>query len=70
MRAIYSILGVLLILAAAGVYAAGPTIDFADPHSVDRLVVIATPALSILGLALAIMAVIPPRRKIDPGQGK
>ena len=63
MRITYTILGVLFMMAAAGIYALGPAVEFADPLSVERFVVIATPALSILGVALLIMAAIPPRRK-------
>ena len=63
MRIIYSVLGVLFMIAAAGIYALGPAVEFADPHSVDRFVIIATPALALLGVALMIMAAVPPRQK-------
>lgn len=63
MRIIYSILGVLVMMAGAAVYALGPLVDFADSFSVQRFVMIASPALGLLGLALTIMGVVPPRRK-------
>jgi DMSO reductase anchor subunit len=66
MRIVYSILGVLIMLAAAAVYALGPLVDFADSFTVQRFVLIATTALGILGLALTIMGVVPPRRKRNP----
>jgi hypothetical protein len=52
--------------AAAGIYAAGPLVKFADSNSVDHFVVVATPALTILGLALTMMAAFLPRPKKDP----
>lgn len=66
MRLTYSILGVLFMAAAAGIYAAGPLVKFADSNSVDHFVVVATPALTILGLALTMMAAFLPRPKKDP----
>jgi len=63
MRITYTILGVLFMMTAAGIYALGPNVEFADPLSVERFVIIATPALALLGLALLIIAAIPPRQK-------
>ena len=63
MRILYSILGVLIMMAGAGVYALGPLVDFTDSYSVQRFVMIASPALGLLGLALTIMGVMPPRQK-------
>ena len=63
MRFINSILGIIIMMAAAGVYALGPLVDFADSYSVERFVVIASTSLGLLGLALTIMGVVKPRRK-------
>ena len=63
MKIVYSLLGVLFMMVAAGIYALGPSVEFADPLSVERFVLIATPALALLGVALMIMAFIPPRQK-------
>ena len=51
------------MMAAAGIFALAPAVEFADPHSVERFVIVATPALVLLGVALMIMAFIPPRQK-------
>lgn len=63
MRILYSILGILIMMAAAAVYALGPLVDFADSFSVERFVVIASTSLGLLGLALTVMGVAPPRKK-------
>jgi hypothetical protein len=63
MRIVYSILGVLIMIAGAVVYALGPLVDFTDSFTVQRFVMIASPALGVLGLALTIMGVMPPRQK-------
>ena len=63
MRILYSSLGVLLISAAAGIYAIGPRIDFADTHSVTSFVNLATPTLAFLGIVLIVMAIVLPGRK-------
>jgi len=65
MRFIYSVLGVIIMMVAAGIYAVGPLVDFADSLSVHRFVQLATISLGILGLAMTIMGVFPPRRKKD-----
>ncbi len=66
MRILYSVLGVVIMVMAAGVYALGPLVDFADSFSVERFVLIACPSLGLLGLALTIMGVAPPRKKKPP----
>jgi hypothetical protein len=63
MRFVYSFVGVIIMMAAAGIYALGPLVDFADSLSVERFVQLATTSLGILGLAMTIMGVFPPRRK-------
>jgi DMSO reductase anchor subunit len=63
MRIINSVLGVLIMAMAAGVYALGPLVDFADSFTVERFVLIASTSLGLLGLALTIMGVAPPRKK-------
>ncbi len=50
-------------MSAAGIYAVGPFVDFADKLSVERFVQLATTSLGILGLAMIIMGVFPTRRK-------
>jgi predicted PurR-regulated permease PerM len=61
-RILYSSLGVLLISAAAGVYAVGPKVDFVNTLSVTRFVNVATPTLAILGMVLIVMAIALPER--------
>ena len=56
-----SVLGVVIMVMAVGVYALGPLVDF---FSVERFVLIACPSLGPLGLALTTMGVAPPRKKI------
>lgn len=63
MRIFYSVLGVLIMMGGAAIYALGPLVDFADSFAVERFVMIASPALGLLGLALTIMGVMPPRQK-------
>ncbi len=63
MRFIYSLLAIIILMSAAGIYAGGPFVDFADKLSVERFVQLATTSLGILGLAMIIMGVFPPRRK-------
>ena len=58
-----SVLGVVIMVMAVGVYALGPLVDFSDSFSVERFVLIACPSLGLLGLALTIMGVAPPRKK-------
>jgi hypothetical protein len=67
MRITYTILGVLFMMTAAVIFALGPIVEFA-PLSVERCVIIATPTLALLRLALLIMAPIPPRRKEVAGR--
>lgn len=66
MRIAYILLGLLLITAAALIYGAGPSVDFASSHYVSRFVDLATPMLGILGVVLIGMAIVVPPRKADP----
>lgn len=63
MRSLNLIIGVILISAAAAVYATGPTVKFVAQKTVNRFVEFATPTLSLAGMALIAVAGIRARGK-------